>query len=296
MKTDRTVDPGKELISCIQKLAQKYSMWRVFEDFLAMAAIAVSNTVDWTHRKEREESYEASAARYDEKDRELFPAMMMHLVNELERHAETPTDVLGKIFHDLELHNKWKGQFFTPQNVCDMMALMSISADDEQIASKGYITVSEPCAGSGAMILGFAKAMKNRGFDHTSQMVVTATDVDLKCVYMTYLQLSLYGIPAVVIHGDTLALKEWSRWYTPVYMLDGWVWRQACGNIGKRYPEDEAIKRASEPAYAAIRDIEALTAQEQTETSTTTPDAAEPIPAPDITLHEAADGQFSLII
>lgn len=25
----------------------------------------------------------------------------------------------------------------------------------------------------------------------------------------------LYEIPAVVIHGDTLAMKEWSRWYTP---------------------------------------------------------------------------------
>ena len=42
---------------------------------------------------------------------------------------------------------------------------------------------------------------------------------------MCYLQLALYGIPAVVVHGNSLTLEEWSRWYTPVYILEGWGWR-----------------------------------------------------------------------
>ncbi len=32
---------------------------------------------------------------------------------------------------------------------------------------------------------------------------------------MTYIQLSLYGIPAVVIHGNTLTQEAWSEWFTP---------------------------------------------------------------------------------
>ena len=29
--------------------------------------------------------------------------------------------------------------------------------------------------------------------------------------------ISIYGIPAVVIHGDSITVEEWSRWYTPAY-------------------------------------------------------------------------------
>lgn len=225
--------------------------------------------------------------RYDKSEIDRLPQMLFHLVEELQRYAEYPVDVLGVIFHDLELHNKHKGQFFTPQNICDMMGKMSISKADKAIAERGYLTVCEPCCGSGAMILGFAKAMQECELDYQRQMVVTATDVDLKCVYMTYLQLSLYGIPAVVIHGNSLSMEEWSRWYTPVYLLNGWLWRESCGNKPIRYPEDETMKRASDPMYAAIRDAESLV-----------PDTVPAVSAPalsetfDINLKESDSGQL----
>jgi len=194
-----------------------------------MAAISISNAVDWVHREAREAEYMSIVAKYGHSDVQLFPQMLAHLVEALERHAEEPVDVLGSIFHELELHNKYKGQFFTPQNVCDMMGMCTMQENTPDIEKKGFISMCEPCCGSGAMVLGFAKAVKASGYDFHRQMVVTAMDVDLKCVHMCYLQLSLYGIPAVVIHGNSLAMQEYSRWYTPVYMLDGWVWRQACG-------------------------------------------------------------------
>lgn len=103
-----------------------------------------------------------------------------------------------------------------------MMAKMTISSSDEILKRKEYVTVGEPCCGSGAMVLGFASAMADCKHNFHRQMVVQAMDIDLKCVFMTYIQLSLYGIPAVVIHGDTIAAKEWSHWYTPVYVIDRW--------------------------------------------------------------------------
>jgi hypothetical protein len=36
---------------------------------------------------------------------------------------------------------------------------------------------------------------------------------------MAYIQLSLYGIPAMVIHGNTLTMEEWDRWYTPCALV-----------------------------------------------------------------------------
>lgn len=29
------------------------------------------------------------------------------------------------------------------------------------------------------------------------------------------IQLALYGIPAVIIHGNSLTVEEWSHWFTP---------------------------------------------------------------------------------
>lgn len=75
------------------------------------------------------------------------------------------------------------------------------------------------------MILGFAKAMADNNFNYQSQLCVTAIDIDIRCVYMCYLQLSLYGIPAVIIHGNTLSLEEWSEWQTPAYILGLWELR-----------------------------------------------------------------------
>jgi len=96
---------------------------------------------------------------------------------------------------------------------------------ENEIAERGYISANEPACGSGAIVLGVAKVMEENKLNYQKQLYVEACDIDIKCVHMTYLQLALCGIPAVVIHGDSLTQKEWSRWYTPMYMVDGWVWK-----------------------------------------------------------------------
>uniref|UniRef100_UPI003F494B27 hypothetical protein n=1 Tax=Cupriavidus taiwanensis TaxID=164546 RepID=UPI003F494B27 len=39
---------------------------------------------------------------------------------------------------------------------------------------------------------------------------------------MTYLQLSLLHIPAIVIHGNALSVESWGTWFTPAHILGGW--------------------------------------------------------------------------
>ncbi len=221
------------IIKLIQKFSYRHQTWQVFSDFVEMSAIAISNSIDWPQREKREEQYMSIISRYEPKEVEKFPELFGALISALEDELTGggPGDILGQVFHSLELHNKWTGQFFTPVHICEMMGQIALGDYESIIDKKGYLTLSEPCAGSGAMVLGFAKAMQQKKYNYCSQMVVTAVDVDLKCVYMTYLQLSLYGIPAVVIHGDTLLVKEYSRWYTPVYIWDGWERKQECGIV-----------------------------------------------------------------
>jgi len=182
--------------------------------------------------------------------------MFAHLVLALEEKVSTtgPEDVLGSVFNELELYRKSKGQVFTPQHVSDLMAKLACPDGGKSlIEEKGYVSMCDPCCGAGVMITSMAKVMIENGLNYCTQLVCTATDIDLKCVHMTYLQCALYGIPAVIIHGDSLLVQEWSRWYTPVYIMNGWVWRQTCGLTDRRNDEDEKIRCVQESTYAAMR-------------------------------------------
>ena len=46
-----------------------------------------------------------------------------------------------------------------------------------------------------------------------------AGDLDIRCVHMTYLQLALAGVPAIVCHQNTLTNELWSVWKTPAFIF-----------------------------------------------------------------------------
>lgn len=219
-------DSCKELVKALRSVSCSHAIYEVFQDWLAVSAIAISNAVDWRQQKRREEVYLEIIHKYtkaeQEKLAEAFAELVLALQHEQSMHG--PTDILGQVFHALELHSKYKGQFFTPPHVCELMGMMTLNGDNltQTIEKKGYITVCEPCIGSGGMILGAAKAMANQKLNYQTQMLVTGIDIDIKCVQMAYLQLSLLGIPAVIIHGNSLTDEEWSRWYTPAYIIGLW--------------------------------------------------------------------------
>ena len=87
------------------------------------------------------------------------------------------------------------------------------------VANDGPITINEPTCGSGTMVIGAIWAMQRKEFDYRHNTFFVAQDIDIRCVWMAYIQLSLYGIPAMVIHGNTLTMEEWDRWYTPCALV-----------------------------------------------------------------------------
>ena len=77
------------------------------------------------------------------------------------------------------------------------------------------------------MILSFAKALKCENINYQQQLLVIATDLSDICAYMTYIQLSLYGIPAIVYCGNTLTLESNFKMETPLYFLQYWKFRKS---------------------------------------------------------------------
>ena len=234
------------LIKMMREVAYRHGVGKVFTDFLALSAIAVSNAVDLRFQEERGKRYLEIISAYDRKEVDLFPKMLGELTMALETEM---TDVLGQVYMELELGSKRSGQFFTPMHICQLMARIALNGVDEKIKEKGYITVQEPTAGGGAMIIALAEEMKRLGYNYQKQMLVVATDIDIKAVHMCYLQLSFLGIPAVVYHGDSLSLKMFSEWCTPAYILDGWFWRLKTQNEKPpaiKMPAKKDIPRAIE--------------------------------------------------
>src|SRR5579863_10020114 len=150
-------DYQKQLVKLISELGYRHSHWQVFADFVEMGAISMSNAVDLRSREAREKRYMEVVARYKPDEAAKFSQMLGMLTMALE---EETSDVLGATFHDLELHNKWSGKFFSPYPLCRMMAKMIVGSREEveaRIAERGYLTAQEPAAGSGAMIIGLAQ-------------------------------------------------------------------------------------------------------------------------------------------
>lgn len=219
------VEPVNELYKKIDAAFGKinrYDRYSVYSDFFEIASLEISH-IFFNHdaKKLLKPFYEKYT-----KEEMLALGEIHNSIIELMQYYQSNGvyfDVAGKIFHTMGMLSRDKGQFFTPQHLADLCGRLTISKDiDAEIAEKGYITVNEPACGGGAQVLAMATALTKAGYNPQNVMLTTATDVDKRCTHMCYFQLSYYGLPARVIHGNTLTLDKWDCFKTPAYYLDFW--------------------------------------------------------------------------
>ena len=231
----------KSFAKFLDTISYNHSSWTVFSDFLAIAAISLSNSADPYGvvtspdiTAEREKRYLDIINKYSKTEQKFLVAMFAELDLELDSNfsGEKPhlVDVLGELFHELNFNDSWQGQFFTPQSVCDMAGKIVIGDNDEvqkAISERGYFTINEPCCGGGAMIYGAVNAMFDMGLKPNRDVLVIAGDIDERCVFMTYIQCSLYGIPAIIQQKNALTGEVFSpAWLTPLYVMFKWRWNR----------------------------------------------------------------------
>jgi hypothetical protein len=203
----------------------------------------MSNAVDPVQFANREARFVEIARKYGRETMATFSHIMGEVVMALEEGAQ---DILGATFHALELHDKARGQFYTPYPVCQLMArVIAGSAQDMQqaISARGFLLAQEPAVGSGAMIVALAEAIREAGFNYQKLLHVTAVDIDPRAVHMAYIQFSLLHIPATVIVGDTLAMQFREEWHTLAHVMGGWCFRLGEAKISDR--AGTAIVRAA---------------------------------------------------
>lgn len=195
------MDAKKEIVKLIQDMSGRLSQYDIFSDWVEISAIAIQNACYLTRGKlwqKREDQYKAIINKYTKEEQDKLVDMFNLLWLTFE---EKPADVLGEIFMESGCGNKNAGQFFSPYHVSLVTAELAIPEDYD--GSKP-LKFNEPSCGGGGMIIAVADILKSRGFNYQKCMKVVCQDLDWKGVYMTYIQLSILGIDAIVVQGDTL--------------------------------------------------------------------------------------------
>lgn len=208
------------------KVSSAYGSAQVFSDFVKMCAISIYNA--FAKNKEMEKEYLQTINSYSKEYQLIFPKMFGELIMMYEE-SDGITDILGPFYEKENLGNSHLGQFFTPSHISDFMA-ETILEDGEKLKTiidkRGFVSMCEPTCGAGGMILSTAKALEKRNIDYQQELLVEATDISDVCAYMTYIQLALYGIPATVYCGNTLANKIRFKMETPLFFLNYWKFRK----------------------------------------------------------------------
>lgn len=222
----------REFKDTIRTLAGKHSIWEVWDDFLYMSAVSMANAmpfVDSSVRQSRENRFMEIQKRYSAEEQMHIRELFFYVVEALENNPEQ--DFLGEMYNALNLHQKQKGQFFTPYHLCDFMSKIQAEGVEEQIEKEGFISVNDPACGTGAMLIAFANTLKHMEINYQQKAFFVAQDINQTAALMCYIQLSFLGCSGIVIVGDTLAKPgihpDNDVWYTPFYYLNFWRFRKS---------------------------------------------------------------------
>lgn len=223
----------KKIIEKFLSLEGKESLANIFSDFFEMHSIAIRNsTIDrksilyWKDLKsydEREEKLTQITNKYSRDEMIILVGIFSDLVTLMNENVKKGNyiDIISMIFHELGVNSKGLSQFYTPESVADLTARISLNESEmiKEYKKKGKVAIYDPTCGAGALLIeGIDKATK-LGIPLNS-IYAEGMDISKNAIHMAYVQLSMYGVPAVLKLGDTLRNETYDIWETPVYRMN----------------------------------------------------------------------------
>lgn len=201
----------------------KYEIQQIFRDLVTLETYFI--LFSQIGEKEYGDKFDNIMINYNLYEQRMLWEMLSKLSN-LYNEQKEEIDILGRIYNKLELKNDRIGQYLTPTKVSTLISECSILNNKENviknIEEKGFITIHEPSCGASGTILECLRTIHKMGYKPSRVVFVNCWDIDVFSTYMTYVQLSMYDIPAIIINGDTLLLEEKFVLYTPQYYIGNW--------------------------------------------------------------------------
>lgn len=188
--------------------------YEVFTDFILCCAITYAQVTHFD--KDREERYLKTINKYSREDQQKF-VKLLAILNKAYTNEDGSTkfgDILGDIYMTCGFGSSAQGQFFTPYSTCQVMAQV------QGIPEKNKIICVMDCAvGGGALPIAYAEHLYNNGINYQKDMLLYATDISINSVCMCMIQCSIFGIPAIIKHGNGLTDEVWEVWETPTVAI-----------------------------------------------------------------------------
>lgn len=228
----------KDFLTEFQKLSNSRPPWRVWQDFVTMAACTISNHVDWRFQEDREKEYLSCASEYSKE--ELTSIAQLLAATTIALRENPAQDFLGNMYTNLGMSDHWKGQYFTPWDMGVAMATMVMHGlDKERLEELGYLSVYDPTCGSGCLLIaaGWACEERQKIENPKERLFFVGQDLDRVVALMCYIQLSILGYAGYVIVGDSLTkpitgeglvilqMEGTEHWLTPAFFAEPWVSR-----------------------------------------------------------------------
>lgn len=159
----------KEFFKIFESLSMTRSSWRVWSDFITASAISLSNAfeMDSERKAAREQEYVECIKRLGETEKAA--ELLGVIVKAFEENSSR--DFLGELFIKLGLNNHWHEQFFTPYHICEFMAQIALMDTDEEITSKGYVSICDCACGAGAMLIAAANVLRANKINYQSSIL-----------------------------------------------------------------------------------------------------------------------------
>lgn len=245
----------KAFINLVEQLSYRHQKWRIFADFCEFGAMCFHNV--FPKEQALEIRWAEMRKTYTDEEYQQICGLLNHVTDGLGCAYERTggyKDFLGDVFQEMELANHWKGQFFTPQTISDVMAQLTMDEAylREEIGRQGYITIMDPACGSGSTIMGGINALLRANINYQQCAFAVMVDVDFTAANMSMIQASLMNLPAYIYHGNSLSLETFRLYVTPAYHLGFWNLKMS----NRNYKQDavarwEDIHRAAVEAHNA---------------------------------------------
>lgn len=205
----------ENIVKKIQSTDQKYNYDEIFFDWIKSMFYAYCNTCNTEGYEDREKEFNRLVEKHGAKTMQMFYECHAELVMLFEEKGID--DYLGKIHHQLGVHNKMKGQFFTPFHIAKMMAKTQVSGLIKKLEKgkmKIKIKITDQACGSACLLLAMLAVLKEKGINYQNHIMIICSDLDENAIQMAYIQLSLTGVAAKCENKNALTGEIFGSWFT----------------------------------------------------------------------------------
>ncbi|CAM0045543.1 hypothetical protein VPHK389_0040 [Vibrio phage K389] len=214
------VECKKEFVKTMNSIGRSSSRWDVLTDFATMARCAIINNSTPFKSEDYEKQYLQTVGKYSKEEAVSF-SHMLALVYMAQR--DNDGDFLGECLMELDMGSKDLGQFFTPYDLCSLSARMTMQDIPDETARKGYVTLQEPAAGGGAMVIAAKAYLRDERPE--VELFAVCTELSSLTADLCYINLTASGVAAQVINGNTLSMEVYRTMPTPQLCSNVWSHR-----------------------------------------------------------------------